>query len=196
VTANPTPTNVTQVLMQKALSATTGWILRRTTTNRQQCTWSEGTSTSLTATNAQATALSTWAHGICTANGTNGRMYKDGSQIQSTATSALPANSTGALTLNNATAASDWSGELDECVIDDIAWGPQTVCRVCSIGVDGELGECDANVPTSYKACSTNADCNSGAGVCGGSGVCDGYRTTRCGSCTMPSCNTSTPTTS
>jgi hypothetical protein len=200
-TANPTPTNTFKYFLNKSITANAGWLLRLAVSpnfNRPACTWGNGTTqVAVTATNAYAVPLSTWFHGICTANGTNGRLYKDAVQRASTNTAVRPNDSTGTLYINNATAAQDHSGEVDECVIDDIAWGPQTICRVCSLGVDGELGECNPDLPTGYKTCSTNSDCNAdGSGVCGGSGVCDGYRTTRCNSCTLPACNEATPTTS
>lgn len=98
----------------------------------------------------------------------------------------------------------DIDAKIDECAFDSVAMADTDMCRVCSLGIAGQRGECDPSTQANYKPCDTNSDCVDSNCVIGATedncspggmaGCCMGYNYwprfgRNCNDCNLPACN-------
>lgn len=98
----------------------------------------------------------------------------------------------------------DIDAKIDECFFDSAELTNEEFCRICSLGIAGQRGECDPTTPANYKPCNSNSDCvdnncvtiavedNCSPG--GSAGCCMGYNDwprfgLNCNDCDLPACN-------
>lgn len=95
-------------------------------------------------------------------------------------------------------------GLVDECAFDDAELTNTEMCRICSLGIAGQRGECDPANQANYKPCNSNSDCFDNLCVTiatedncspgGSAGCCMGYNDwdrfgLNCNDCDLPACN-------
>ena len=112
-------------------------------------------------------------------------------------------------TIGYNTSTEDIGGKVDECFWDDALLTNAEVCRICSLGIAGQRGECDPGTQANYKVCDNNTDCvdnlcvmetnttdedNCASSAGGTEGCCMGYNYwprygLNCHDCDLPACN-------
>lgn len=170
-----------------------------TTTGALNCTIGDGGAL-VTASSATSTAASsTWVHYACKLSMDVIQVYANGVASGSPAPQHQCFGETQPFRLSSTSTTVDMDARVDEPFMTHKALTTAQICRVCSLGIDGSYGLCDGLVPTEYRTCSTDADCQtfSAHGKCDTtSGTCQGRNHSTnpgCGGCALTACNATAP---